>query len=69
MVVVMMVDLVSRPCFFVGAAMGPIDRPHFRFTGMSVVGVGLGRADGLVIDGAVLMGADVAVGFTGLSLW
>ena len=31
--------------------------------------VGLGGAESLAIDGAVSTGADVAVGFSGLSLW
>ena len=31
--------------------------------------VDLGGAEGLVIAGAVLTGADIAVGFSGLSLW
>ena len=30
--------------------------------------VGLDRAEGLAIGGAILTGADVAVGFSGLSL-
>ena len=49
----------------------PIGQPYFRFIGIFVVGlvIGLNRADGLAIDGAVLIGADVAVGFFGLSLW
>ena len=33
------------------------------------MGVNLDRADGLVIGGAVLTEADVAVNFFGLSLW
>ena len=49
--------------------MGLAGRPHF-FDG-AVVGlaVGLVGADGLAIGRAVLTGADVAVGFSGLSLW
>ena len=31
--------------------------------------VGLGRVDGLAIGGAVLTEREVAVGFSGLSLW
>ena len=45
------------------------DRPRFRFIGMSVVGVGLGGAEGLAIGRAVSTEADVAVGFSRLSLW
>ena len=47
-------------------------QPCFRFIGISVVidlAVGLGGAEGLAIGGAVVTGADVAVGFSGLSLW
>ena len=46
-------------------------QPRFYFIGMSVVGliVGLKRAKGLAIGGAVLTGANVAIGFSGLSLW
>ena len=53
----MVVDLVGRPCF--------------HFIGMSVVGlaVGPGGTEGLAIGGAVWTGADVAVGFSGFSLW
>ena len=49
----------------------PASKPRFRFIGMFVVGlaVGLGRAEGLAIDGIVLTGVDVAAGFSGLSLW
>ena len=53
-----MVDQTGRPCF--------------RFIGMSVVvdlAIGLGRAEGLTIGGAVSMEADVAVDFSELSLW
>ena len=31
--------------------------------------VGLGGAEGLAIGGAILTGEDVAVSFSGLSLW
>ena len=48
-----MVNLAGQPHFFVGAA----------------VGLGIGGAVGLVVDGAVSTGTDVAVGFSGLSLW
>ena len=43
--------------------------PRFRFIGMSVVGVGLGEAKGLAISGAISTRADVAVSFSGLSMW
>ena len=52
--------------------MDPTGWPCFRFIGMSVVvdlAVNLGRAEGLAIGGAVSTGADIAVGFSGLSLW
>ena len=62
-------DLAGRPSFFVGAAIGPASRPYFRFIEVSVVGIGLSEADGLAIGGAVLKEADVAVRFSGLSLW
>ena len=50
---IVVVDLAGQPHFFVGAA----------------VGLGISGAVGLAIDGAVLTGTDVAVGFSGLSLW
>ena len=52
----MIVDLAGRPCF--------------RFIGMFIVGlaIGLGRVEDLAISGAVLMGADVTIGFSGLFL-
>ena len=58
------VDPISRPRFI---AVDPAGRPRFG----AVVGlaVGLGGADGLAIGGAVLTGANVAIGFSGLSLW
>ena len=56
---VVVVDPIGRPRFF---AVDPAGRPRF-------LAVGLGGADGLAIGGAVLTGADVAVGFSGLSLW
>ena len=58
-----MVDPIGWPRFFVVDTAG---RPRFG----AVVGlaVGLGGADGLAIGGAVLTGADVAIGFSGLSL-
>ena len=67
MVVVM--NLASRPRFFIGAAMGLVVRPRFYLIGMFIVGVGLGRADGLAIVKAISMGANVDVGFSGLFLW
>ena len=51
----MVVEPTSRPRFFVGAVVG--------------LAVGLSGADGLAIGGAVLTEADIAVGFSGLSLW
>ena len=48
----MVVVLVGRPRFFVEAA----------------VGLAIGGAVGLAIGEAVLMGTDIAVGFSGLSL-
>ena len=48
-----MVVLASRPHFFVGAAVGLV----------------IGRTMDLAIGGAVLTGTDIAVGFSGLSLW
>ena len=59
-----MVDPIGRPRFF---AVDPAGRPRFG----AVVGlaIGLGGADGLVIGGTVSTGVDVAVGFSGLSLW
>ena len=56
------VDPTGRPRFFVKAAVDPAGRLCF-------LAVGLDGADGLAIGGAVLMGVDVAVGFSGLSLW
>ena len=56
---VVVVDPIGRPRFF---AVDPAGRPRF-------LAVGLGGADGLAIGGAVSTGADVAVGFSGLSLW
>ena len=64
-------DPAGRPRFFVRAVVGLASRPCFRFIGMSVVSlaVSLGGAEGLAIGGAVSMGADVAFGFSRLSLW
>ena len=47
------------------------DWPRFRFIGMSVVGlaIGLSKAEGLAISGAILTEADITVSFSGLSLW
>ena len=50
---VVVVEPMSQPRFFDGAA----------------VGLAIGGAIGLAIGGAVSTGADVAVGFSGLSLW
>ena len=50
----------------------PTGRPRFRFIGMSVVvdlAVGLSGVEGLAIGGAVSTGANIAIGFFGLSLW
>ena len=60
---VVVVDPIGRPRF---VAVDPASRPRFG----AVVGlaIGLGGADGLAIGRAVLTGADVAVGFSGLSL-
>ena len=58
----MVMDLTGWPRFFVGAAMDPVGWPRF-------LAIGLGGADGLAIGGAVSTGSDVAVGFSGLSLW
>ena len=57
-----MVDPIDWPRFFVGTAVDPAGRPRF-------LAVGLGGADGLAIGGAISTGSDVAVGFSGLSLW
>ena len=44
---------------------------RFRFIRIFIIGlaISLSRAEGLAICGVVLTGADVAVGFSGLSLW
>ena len=55
-------DPIGWPRFFVWAVMDLASRPCF-------LAVGLGGADGLAIGGAVLTGSDIAVGFSGLSLW
>ena len=65
----MVMDLAGWPCFFVGAAMGPVGWPYFRFIRISVVGIGLGEADSLAIGGVVSTVADIIVGFSGLSSW
>ena len=62
------VDLAGRPRFFIEANIGLASLPHFRFIRISVMGVGLGEADGLAIGGAVLTEADVIVGFSRLFL-
>ena len=48
----MVINLAGQPCFFVRA----------------VVFFAIGGAMGLVIDGAVLMKTNVAIGFSGLFL-
>ena len=48
-----MVDLADQPHFFVGAVMG----------------LGISGAVSLAIGGAVLIGTDIAIGFSRLSLW
>ena len=50
---IVVVDLASQPCFFIGAA----------------VGLAISGAVGLAIDRAILMGTDVAVSFSRLSFW
>ena len=49
----MVVILADQPRFFVGA----------------VVGLAIGGVVGLAIGEVVLTGTDIAVGFSGLSLW
>ena len=49
----MVVDLAGRPRFFIRA----------------VIGLGISRVVGLAIGGAVLIGTDVAIGFSELFLW
>ena len=56
----MVVDPIGRPRF--GAVVNSVGWPRF-------LAVGLGGADDLAIGGAVLTGSDVAVNFSGLSLW
>ena len=46
----------------------PRSWPRFRFIGMFAVGLGISWAVGLAIRGAILTGADIDVGFSGLSL-
>ena len=60
----LVVDPIGWLCFFVGAAVDSADWPYFG----AVVGLAVGRAVGLAIGGAILTGADVAVGFSRLSL-
>ena len=36
---------------------------------VEILAISLGRAEGLAISGAVLTGADIAIGFFRLSLW
>ena len=56
----MVVDPIGRPRF--GAVVDPAGWPRF-------LAIGLGRADGLAIGGAVSTESDIAIGFSGLSLW
>ena len=60
---VVVVDLASRPRFFVGATVGLLDRPHFSVRAI------IGFIVGLPIGRAVSTEVNVAVGFSGLSLW
>ena len=62
-----MVDLAGWPRFFVEAVVDPAGRPLFFVR--AAVGLALGEVVGLAIGGAVLTGADVTVGFSGLFLW
>ena len=62
----MVIDPASWPTFFVKAAVGPAGWPRF-FDG-AVICLAINKAVGLAIGGAILTGADVAVGFSGLSL-
>ena len=48
--------------------MDPIDQLCFCFIEVSAVGLGIGEAVGLAIGKTVLTGANVTVGFSGLSL-
>ena len=48
-----MVDLISQSCFFVRVA----------------IGLGIGEMVDLTIGGAISIGTDIAVSFSGLSLW
>ena len=56
-----MIDLISRPRFFVGTVVDPACWPR-------LLAVGLGEADGLAIVRTVSTGSDVASGVSGLSL-
>ena len=60
-----MVEPISWPHFFVGAAMSPAGWPRFFVRATVGLAIGLGGVDGLAIGGAIWMGADVAVGFSG----
>ena len=42
---------------------------YFRFTEISAIGLSIDKVVGIAISGVVLTEADVAVGFSGLSLW
>ena len=61
-----MVDPTGWPRFFVGAVVGSAG--WSRFFVRAVVGLAIGGAVGLAIGGAVLTGANITVGFFGLSL-
>ena len=60
--VVVVVDPIGRPRLFIGAAVDSASWPRF-------LAVGLGGANGLAFGGAISTGSDVAVSFSGLSLW
>ena len=47
----------------------PTDQPCLRFIGISAMSLEIGEVMGLVISGAILMGTDVTIGFSRLSLW
>ena len=60
------VDPAGWPRFFVGAVMGPASWPYFSVG--AIVGVAISEAMDLAIDGAILMGIDVTIGFCRLFL-
>ena len=63
-----MVNPTGWSRFFVGATVGPEGRPRFFIRAVVGLAVSLDGADSLPIGGAVLTGADITVGFFGLSL-